>query len=77
MPVFIDMSMCIVQYEFRERGIRKTKASLSVSTAGISVVRQKKKHSLWVGCPFESVLLTFQQLAKFLVDIFYVCIICW
>jgi len=40
--------MLCCQYEYRERGIRKTKASLSVSTSGVTVVRQKKKHSIWV-----------------------------
>jgi len=45
---FYDVLYLLLQYEFRERGIRKTKASLSVSTTGVSVARQKKKHPIWV-----------------------------
>ena len=54
----------LFQYEFRERGIRKTKASLSVSTSGVKVVRQKKKRLIWVWCWFISALRTFSVLNK-------------
>ena len=46
--VWLPCDWCCVQYEFRERGIKKTKASLSVSTSGVTVVRQKKKNPIWV-----------------------------